>query len=165
MQDLATNSPVYDPWTTACQVPLSIGFPRQECLSRLPFPGDLPDPGTEPWSLALQADSLPAEPTGRSQAIGFSNYSVVWFGVSAEHWPHFRPVESKHRTISNTSTGTRLLDTVLTVPWFPATSLLFSSRKSMPRLPILSLLPVFGFSHLKPLSMLSGCTCLITWPP
>ena len=44
-----------------------IGFFRQEYLSGLPFPpqGDLPDPGTEPFSPAspaLQADCLPAEP-------------------------------------------------------------------------------------------------------
>ena len=51
------------PWTVACQAPLSIGFSRQEYWSRLPFssPGDLPNPGIEPWSPALQADSLPTE--------------------------------------------------------------------------------------------------------
>ena len=40
--------------------PLSLGFSRQECWSGLSFPspGDLPDPGTEPGSPALQADSL-----------------------------------------------------------------------------------------------------------
>ena len=42
------------PWTVACQTPLSMGFPRQEYWSGLPFPspGDLPDPGIEtgsPW--------------------------------------------------------------------------------------------------------------------
>ena len=49
------------PWTIACQVPLSLGFFRQECWSRLPFPspGDLPDPGIKPASPAWQADSLP----------------------------------------------------------------------------------------------------------
>ena len=54
------------PWTVACQAPLSIGFPRQECWSGLPFPspGDLPNPGIEPRSPALQADSLPAELPG-----------------------------------------------------------------------------------------------------
>ena len=38
------------PWTVACQVPLSLGFSRQEYRSGLPFPspGDLPDPATEP---------------------------------------------------------------------------------------------------------------------
>ena len=42
----------------ACQIPLSIGFSRQEYWSVLPFPSleDLPDPGIEPESLALQAD-------------------------------------------------------------------------------------------------------------
>ena len=38
------------PWTIACQAPLSMGFPRQECWSGLPFPstGDLPNPGSNP---------------------------------------------------------------------------------------------------------------------
>ena len=48
------------------QVPLSMGFPRQEYWSGLPFPsfprGDLPDPGQESGPPALQADSLLAEP-------------------------------------------------------------------------------------------------------
>ena len=51
------------PWTVAHQVPLSMGFSRKEYWSGLPFPspGDRPDPGIEPRSLALQADSLPNE--------------------------------------------------------------------------------------------------------
>ena len=42
-------------------------FSRQEYWSGLPFPslGDLPDPGMEPRSPALQADSLPSEPPGK----------------------------------------------------------------------------------------------------
>ena len=57
------------PWTIAHQAPLSIGFPRQEYWSGLPFPtpGDLPDPGiklTSPVSLALKADSLPLSHQG-----------------------------------------------------------------------------------------------------
>ena len=41
------------------------GFSGQEYWSGLPFPspGDLPDPGIKPGSPALQADSLPSEPT------------------------------------------------------------------------------------------------------
>ena len=48
------------PWTVTHQAPQSLGFSRQEHWSGLPFPssGDLPDPGTEPTSSALQADSL-----------------------------------------------------------------------------------------------------------
>ena len=44
-----------------------MGFSRQECWSGLPFPspGDLPNPGIEPWSPALQADALPSEPPGK----------------------------------------------------------------------------------------------------
>ena len=53
-----------NPWTVTCQAPLSMGFPRQEYWSRLPFPspGDLPDPGVEPsspssYSLSASTDS------------------------------------------------------------------------------------------------------------
>jgi len=55
------------PWTVACPTPLSMGFFRQEYCSGLPFPspGDLPKPGIEPRSPALQADSLPSEPSGK----------------------------------------------------------------------------------------------------
>ena len=46
-------------WTVAHQAPLSMGFSRQEYWSGLPFPspGDLPNPGIEPRSPALQADA------------------------------------------------------------------------------------------------------------
>ena len=49
------------------QVPLSVEFFRQEYWSGLTFPspGDLPDPGIEPRSPALQADSLPSELSGK----------------------------------------------------------------------------------------------------
>ena len=51
------------PWTVACQAPLSMEFSRQEYWSVLPFasPGDLPNPGIEPGSHSLHADSLPSE--------------------------------------------------------------------------------------------------------
>ena len=51
----------------ACQAPLSMGFSRQEHWSGLPFPspGDLPDPGSEPGSPALEGDSLLAKPSGK----------------------------------------------------------------------------------------------------
>ena len=54
------------PWTIAHQVPLSMGFSRQEYWSWLPFPsqGDLPDTGIEPTSPAWQADSLPLSHLG-----------------------------------------------------------------------------------------------------
>ena len=48
-----------DPKIVAHQDPLSMGLSREECRSVLPFPspGDLPNPGIQPGSLALQADS------------------------------------------------------------------------------------------------------------
>ena len=51
------------PWSVAHQAPLSMGFPRQEYWSGVlfPAPGDLSNPGIQPTSPALQADSLPAE--------------------------------------------------------------------------------------------------------
>ena len=53
-------------WTIAHQSPLSMDFSRQEYWSGLSFPslGDLPNPGIELESLALQADHLPSEPPG-----------------------------------------------------------------------------------------------------
>ena len=56
------------PWTVALQVPLSMGFSRQEYWSGLPFPPseDLPNPGIKPRSPALQVVSLPDGPQGRA---------------------------------------------------------------------------------------------------
>ena len=65
-QSLSYTQLFATPWTVAHQAPLSMGFSRQEYWSGLPFPspGDLPDPGIEPRSPALQADALTSEPPG-----------------------------------------------------------------------------------------------------
>ena len=54
------------PWTVAHEAFLSMEFPRQEYWRELPFPppGELPKPGTEHSSPALQADSLPLRHLG-----------------------------------------------------------------------------------------------------
>ena len=67
------------PWTVACQAPLSMGFPRQEYWNGLPFPspGDLPNPGIEPASPTLQADSLSAEPQGKPKNTGVGSLSLL----------------------------------------------------------------------------------------
>ena len=54
-------------WTVAHQAPPSMGFSRQEYRGGLPFPspGDLSNPGIEPRSPALQADTLTSEPPGK----------------------------------------------------------------------------------------------------
>ena len=53
--------------TIACQAPLSMEFSRKKYWSGLPFPssGDIPDPGIEPGSPALEADVLTSEPPGK----------------------------------------------------------------------------------------------------
>ena len=63
------------PRTVAYQAPPSMGFPRQEYWSGLPFPslGDLPKPGIKPGSLALQIDTLPYEPPGKP-SYGYKYY-------------------------------------------------------------------------------------------
>ena len=73
-------------WTVAHQAPPSLGFSRQEYWSGLPFPspGDLPDPGIEPRSPALQANALTSEPLrchqkGLSLILGAMNLSNVFF--------------------------------------------------------------------------------------
>ena len=70
-----------DPWTVAHQAPLSMEFSRQEYWSRLPFPtpGDLPNPGIEPESLAspaLAGGVFTAESSGKpSCALAMYNGS------------------------------------------------------------------------------------------
>ena len=66
---LGTQSCLSDAtWTVAHQAPLSTEFSRPEHRNGLPFPspGELPNPGIEPRSLALQVDSLAAEPPGET---------------------------------------------------------------------------------------------------
>ena len=55
------------PWTVARQAPLSMGLPRQEYWSGLPFPspGDPPDPRLNLGLLHWQVNSLPTEPPGK----------------------------------------------------------------------------------------------------
>ena len=57
----------------------SMEFSRPEHWSGLPFPfpGDLPNPRIEPRSLALQVDSLPAEPPGKPKNTGVGSLSLL----------------------------------------------------------------------------------------
>ena len=61
------SNPFAAPLPVACQAPLFMAFSRQEYWSEqpIPSPGDLPYPGIESRSPALQADSLPLEPSGK----------------------------------------------------------------------------------------------------
>ena len=57
----------------AHQAPLTVGFPRQEYFSGLPFPppGDLPDPGIEPMSSALAGRVFTTEPPGNPEYVPY----------------------------------------------------------------------------------------------
>ena len=67
------------PWTIALQAPLSMGFSRQEfwCGLPCPPPGNLPNPGIEPRSPTLQADSSLSEPPGKLKNIGVGSLSLL----------------------------------------------------------------------------------------
>ena len=84
----------------ACQAPLSMEFSRQECWSGLPFPfpGDLPDPGIEPASPTLQADSWMFELLGESKAVLFSKWEGETFILHVTWTPYgacFRSRETR----------------------------------------------------------------------
>ena len=73
-------------WTEGPGGLQSMEFFRQEYWSGLPFPspGDLPDPGIEPGSPALHADSLPSEPQGSPDfpQVGKSYFKYPLFCIS-----------------------------------------------------------------------------------
>ena len=80
---LLSHSQLFEtPCTVPCQAPLSMGFPRQEYRSGLPFPtaGDLPDPGIEP--------ALPAL-TGRffTTSASWEARNWEWWAANAQ-WPY-----------------------------------------------------------------------------
>ena len=65
-------------------------FSRPEYWSGEPFPspGDLPNPGIEPRSPALQVDSSPAEPPGKPKNSGVGSLSLLQqiFPTQALNW-------------------------------------------------------------------------------
>ena len=109
------------PWTIACQAPLSTEFPRQEYWNGLPFPPpmDLLNPGTEPGSLALQADSLLSEPLGKPQHPQKTRYSQVkearfesrsfWFQEPSFHCPEFYSISAERRNMLFRGTTEKIL--------------------------------------------------------
>ena len=51
----------------------------------IPSPGDLPDPGIEPESHALQADSLSSEPPGKPLIISLLLLKIVILTIILKH--------------------------------------------------------------------------------
>ena len=86
------------PWTIACQAPLSMGFPRQEYSSGLPFssPGDIPNPGIEPTSPTLTGGFFTAKPPGKLSFINSSHLFWLPGGVAKTPlYPGFPSSSSK----------------------------------------------------------------------
>ena len=67
-----------EPMDCAHQPPLSVGFPRQESWTALPFPspGDLPDPGMKPLSPPLAGGFFTTEPP--EKPIDVSMSSIIY---------------------------------------------------------------------------------------
>ena len=68
-------------WTVACQAPLSLGYPRQEHWTGLPFPslGNLPDPRIKSGPSTLQADSLLSRHQGSPKGLQGRKEINQWF--------------------------------------------------------------------------------------
>ena len=66
---LVVSDTLQPPWTVAHQAPLSVGILQASILEWVAIPSsrDLPNPGIEPRSSALQVDSLPFEPPGKPE--------------------------------------------------------------------------------------------------
>ena len=88
MKSLSRVQLFVTPWTVAYQAPQSLEFSRQEYWSGLPFPspGDLPYLRIESGSPALQADTLPSEPTAAVAAVS-SLSRVQFFCNSMDYSP------------------------------------------------------------------------------
>ena len=81
--------PFATPHTVAHQASLSVGFPRQEYCSGLPFPspGDLPDPSIKPASPALAGKFFTTEPSGNYTYLFFiSTINVYFLLIQSSMW-------------------------------------------------------------------------------
>ena len=87
------------PWTVAYQAPLSMGFSRQQYWRELPFPspGDLPKPGIEPGSPALQTDTLLSEPPRKSIIY---MYVYIYTYTYTHSFKIFFPIMVYHRILN-----------------------------------------------------------------
>ena len=112
------------PWTITNQAGWSLGFSGQEYWNGLQFPSpeDLPNPGIEPGSSTLQADSLTSEPPGKPKHptvyksgvcvcvcvyMGWSNFEIMSLEKRLKDYELFRQVktackEGYHHTICRT---------------------------------------------------------------
>ena len=88
-------------WTVAYQAHASMGFSRQEYWSGvpLPSPGDLPDPGIEPRSPALQANALQSEPPGKLSGGKINIEDFGEEGVQHNHGLTLKRLSASHKEL------------------------------------------------------------------
>ena len=97
------------PWTLAHQAPLSMGFPRQEYWSGLPFPspGDLLDPDIKPRSLmspALAGRFFTTESPGKPVGLVLTYWKLYsCFPLLFERKLEFFPTPTPHNLIISIS--------------------------------------------------------------
>ena len=163
------------PQTVARPAPLSRGFSRQEYWSRLPCPppGDLPNPGTEPWSPALQADSLLFQLQGSPVTHRHSFLNVLFhyslsqdteFSSLCTVGPWCRAI--LHRTFTSASPELPVLPSPPLLPLgttglSPVSASLFLFKRAICQIPSITdiiwyLSFSFGFNSL---SMMHPCYC------
>ena len=84
---LAASNSFETPYSVASQAPLSMGFPRQENWSGLPFPPpvDLPDPGIELEPPALAGRFLTTAPPGKAGTVFITSQTQF---LTLGHWSH-----------------------------------------------------------------------------
>ena len=84
----AVSSAFAAPWTVGCQVPLFLGFSRQESWSGLPLPspGDLPDQGSNLRCLPQQVSSLPLSRQGSPRPSAGRTFSQACIILDLALW-------------------------------------------------------------------------------
>ena len=142
-----------NPWTVAQQAILSMQFSWQENWRGLPFPfpGYLPDPGIDPGSPALQADSSPSEPPGKPLSHLVCGILLQQLELRPLHVPTIVQLLSHVRLFATLWTVVRQASLSSTISW------------SLPKLMSLEL--VMPSNHLIPLlPPLPVSTVRISWP-
>ena len=126
-------------WTTAHQVPLSMGFSRQEYWSGFPCPppGDLPNPGIEHASPALQVDSLPlnhqGSPRGPSRECQASGTSRLPGSAADQKGHHAKRCRCHRAGVRSTCSSSCLLLWLLHRSWGGSTTCPHSQLNPVPQ--------------------------------
>ena len=108
-------------WTIACQTPLSTGFSRQECLSRLlcPLPGDLSDSGIKLTSItppALAGGFFTTSTTWEAHIYAYIFANVCTYAHKWHNMPIYSTNDKAHLIRGSFKNTTQLLLAILWIP-------------------------------------------------